>query len=449
MIPKVFEKYLYQKRSTLLAVGPMSKNCVDATVELSNSHSVPIMLIASRRQIDSKVFGGGYVNGWDTAAYSKYVQDKDKKKLIFLSRDHGGPWQNNIEKQEKFTPKQAMTSAKESYMCDIDAGFKFIHIDTSMSLDGVERNKKKCMDRLFEFYEFCHMYSKKKRKDIFFEIGTEEQSGTTNTQEELEETLNETVEMLRKYNVSVSSHILDVSDKESIEALPQKVIDQHGKVDMVFNNAGVATGSHFKDMEEENWDWVMGINFDGVINSTRAFIPHMIDSPEAAIVNTSSIFGMVAVPGQTVYHATKFAVRGFTESLALEMKETNPNLQIHCVHPGHIGTNIAASARFDEEEFAKAQEEGSKTPSIFSRNAPNSQKEAGDMFREGGMHPSKAAEIILNGVKKNKSRIFVGLDAKLLDLSQRIFPKHYHKTWLLFMPFLMKFRNKKPLDSVE
>ena len=87
-----------------------------------------------------------------------------------------------------------------------------------------------------------------------------------------EETLQETVEMLRKYNVSVSSHLLDVSDKEAIEALPQKVIDQHGKVDMVFNNAGVATGSHFKDMEEENWDWVMGINFDGVINSTRAFL---------------------------------------------------------------------------------------------------------------------------------------------------------------------------------
>ena len=198
MIPKVFEKYLYQKRSTLLAVGPMSKNCVDATVELSNSHSIPIMLIASRRQIDSKVFGGGYVNGWDTAAYSRYVQDKDKKKLIFLSRDHGGPWQNNIEKQKKFTLKQAMSSAKESYMCDIDSGFKFIHIDTSMSLKGTEGNKKKCMDRLFEFYEFCHMYSKKKKRDIFFEIGTEEQSGTTNTQEELEETLNETIKFFNK-----------------------------------------------------------------------------------------------------------------------------------------------------------------------------------------------------------------------------------------------------------
>ena len=262
-----------------------------------------------------------------------------------------------------------------------------------------------------------------------------------------EETLNETVEMLRKYNVSVSSHLLDVSDKDAIEALPGKVIEQHGKVDMVFNNAGVTTGTHFKDMDENNWDWVMGINFDGVINSTRAFIPHMVDSPEAAIVNTSSIFGMVAVPGQTVYHATKFAVRGFTESLAMEMKETNPNLQIHCVHPGHIGTNIAADARFDEENFN--QDETQASNSIFTRNAPKSQKEMGDMFREGGMHPSKAAEIILNGVKKNKTRIFIGLDAKLLDLSQRIFPKHYHKTWAFFMPLLMIFRDKKPLKSLN
>ena len=109
------------------------------------------------------------------------------------------------------------------------------------------------------------------------------------------------------------------------------------------NTIGAITPTNFQDMNQDNWDWVMGINFNGVVNSTRAFIPHMIDSSEAAIINTSSIFGMVAVPGQTVYHATKFAVRGFTESLVLEMKQTNPNLQIHCVHPGHIGTNIAAT----------------------------------------------------------------------------------------------------------
>ena len=260
-----------------------------------------------------------------------------------------------------------------------------------------------------------------------------------------EKTLNETVIMLRKYNVSVSSHLLDVSDKESIEALPQKVIDQHGKVDLVFNNAGVGSGSYFQDMNKDNWDWVMGINFEGVVNSTRAFIPHMINNSEAAIVNTSSIFGMVAIPGQSVYHATKFAVRGFTESLALEMKQTNPNLQIHCVHPGHIGTNIASSARISDEDFDKTQ----ARMSIFNRNPPKTKQEMGELFKEGGMHPSKAAKIILDGVKKNNSRIFVGLDAKLLDLSQRLFPKHYHKTWLLFIPLLTLLRDKKPLKSIN
>ena len=132
------------------------------------------------------------------------------------------------------------------------------------------------------------------------------------------------------------------------------------------------------------------------LTAQAAFIPHLINNSEAAIVNTSSIFGMVAVPGQTVYHATKFAVRGFTESLALEMKQTNPNLQIHCVHPGHIGTNIAATARMSDEDFTSTQPRSS----IFNRNVPKTQQEMGELFGEGGMHPSKAAQIILNGVKK-------------------------------------------------
>jgi len=262
-----------------------------------------------------------------------------------------------------------------------------------------------------------------------------------------EDTLNKTLEMLKQYNVSVSSHVLDVAIKEDIEALPGKVIEQHGKVDLVFNNAGVATGGHFQDMDEKYWDWVMGVNFHGVVNSTRAFIPHMIDRPEAAIVNTSSIFGMVAVPGQSAYHATKFAVRGFTESLALEMADTNPNLQIHCVHPGHIGTNIAGTARMDDQVAKKVIEDGKK--SIFTWKPPTSLEEMGHEFKQGGMHPSKAAKIILSGVKKNKRRIFIGLDARLLDLSQRLFPKHYHKTWILFVPFLLLFRDKNPLRSLD
>ena len=262
-----------------------------------------------------------------------------------------------------------------------------------------------------------------------------------------EDSLNKTLEMLKQYNVSVSSHVLDVAIKEDIEALPGKVIEQYGKVDLVFNNAGVTTGGHFQDMDEKYWDWVMGVNFHGVVNSTRAFIPHMIDRPEAAIVNTSSIFGMVAVPGQSAYHATKFAVRGFTESLALEMADTNPNLQIHCVHPGHIGTNIAGTARMDDRVAKKVIEDGKK--SIFTWKPPTSLEEMGHEFKQGGMHPSKAAKIILSGVKKNKRRIFIGLDARLLDLSQRLFPKHYHKTWILFVPFLLLFRDKKPLRSLD
>ena len=262
------------------------------------------------------------------------------------------------------------------------------------------------------------------------------------------QTLDETVEMLRKHNVSVSSHLLDVADKEAIEALPQKVVDQHGKVDLVFNNAGVSTGKHFKDMEEENWDWVMDINLHGVINSTRAFIPHLKDRPEAAIINTSSIFGMVAVPGQTVYHATKFAVRGFTESLALEMAETNENLQVHCVHPGHVGTNIVANSRMDEESYKESLEQENNS-SIFTRNRPATIEEMAESFKEGGMHPSKAAQIILNGVKKKKRRIFIGLDSKLLELSQRIFPNKYHRIWPFFMIPLMIFRDKKPIKSLN
>ena len=173
----------------------------------------------------------------------------------------------------------------------------------------------------------------------------------------------------------------------------------------------------------------------------------MIDRPEAAIINTSSIFGMVAAPGHSVYHATKFAVRGFTEGLALEMANTNPNLQIHCVHPGHIGTNIASSAKMSEETMNTAVEESNNLN--FTRNNPTSYKDIGNQFKDGGMHPSKAANIILNGVRKNKSRIIVGLDAKLLDLSQRLFPKHYHKTWILFMPLMLLFRDKKPLKFIS
>ena len=248
-----------------------------------------------------------------------------------------------------------------------------------------------------------------------------------------QDTLNATATMVKQYNVGLSTHVVDMGEMDQIEALPEAVIAQHGSVDLLFNNAGVTVGSTFDGMSERDWDWVMNINLNGVVKSSRVFLPYLKDRPEAVLVNTSSIFGMIAVAGQSVYHATKFGVRGFTESLAKEFKGTN--LQVHCVHPGHVGTNILANSRFNTDQPGRFGEDFNKD-------------EMAEMFRTKGMHPSRAASIILNGVRGNKRRIFVGLDAKLMDLAQRLTPMHYE--WLLpliNLP-LWLLRNKKPLKHM-
>ncbi len=253
------------------------------------------------------------------------------------------------------------------------------------------------------------------------------------------EELNNTALMLANYNVATSMHLVDVADQSQIELLHEEVIARHQKVDLVFNNAGITVMSDFENMPAADWDRVMDVNLSGVINMTRTFMPSLQSRSEAAIINTSSIFGMVAVPGQSVYHATKFAVRGFTESLAREMKGSN--LQVHCVHPGHVGTNIAASAK--DIDGAADREAPSFLKDISS-------EERGRMFKENGMHPSRAAQIILRGVTKKRTRIFVGLDAKLIEITQRLFPERYSLTWpFIFLPMMLLNKVlKKPLPDL-
>ena len=188
MIQQRLEAYLQKHRCTLLGVGPMSVNCVDAAIELANEYDVPLMLIASRRQIDSEDFGGGYVNNWTTDDFARYVIDADKKGKVLLARDHGGPWQNNKEKDEGLSLRRAMESAKASYKADIDAGFQILHIDPSVDIHG-SPSADEVLDRVFELYEYCWSYAQRSGKEVIFEIGTEEQSGSTNTQEELDYTL--------------------------------------------------------------------------------------------------------------------------------------------------------------------------------------------------------------------------------------------------------------------
>lgn len=221
MLHQKLTSFLNKRRCTLLGVGPMSVNCVDATVELANDHEIPILLIASRRQIDSARFGGGYVNHWTTQELADYVLDRDKKGKILLARDHGGPWQNTIEVEAGLTLPRAMASAKESYLADIEAGFQIIHIDPSVDIHG-KPSVDETLDRLFELYEYCWSEAQRLRREIIFEIGTEEQSGGTNTLDELTYTL----EAVRKF--CKSNHL----------PLPTFIVLQTGTKVMETRNVG-------------------------------------------------------------------------------------------------------------------------------------------------------------------------------------------------------------------
>ncbi len=190
MNKSILEKWMLQRRSTLLGVGPMSKICVDAAIELANENRVPLILIASRRQIDSEEFGGGYVNNWTTQQFADYVLDRDKAGRVILARDHGGPWQNEQEKTQQLGLRKAMESAKRSYARDIDAGFQILHVDPSVDPYGTP-SQEETLDRLFELYEFCWSYARRVGREVLFEVGTEEQSGSTNTPDELKHTLAE------------------------------------------------------------------------------------------------------------------------------------------------------------------------------------------------------------------------------------------------------------------
>ncbi len=232
MIQRQIESFLQKRRCTLLGVGPMSSNCIDAAIELANGHDVPVMLIASRRQIDSVKFGGGYVNNWTTGQFAEYVIDADKKGQVILSRDHGGPWQNELEVGEKMSLRRAMQSAKESFREDIDAGFQILHIDPSVDIFG-KPDVDQVLDRLYELYEFCWRYAHSLGREVVFEIGTEEQSGSVNALEELEYTLESMHRFCAKEKlpfptfvvVQTGTRVLEMRNVGSFDS-PVRVVDE-------------------------------------------------------------------------------------------------------------------------------------------------------------------------------------------------------------------------------
>ena len=252
------------------------------------------------------------------------------------------------------------------------------------------------------------------------------------------DSLAETKLLLEKKNVAVSTHAFDISDREKVSNLPNQVISHHNQIDMVFNNAGLSIVGSVKEVDEGDWNFGLNILLNSVIQMTTVFLPLLEKRPEAAIINTSSIFGLFSVPKQSIYNVGKFGVKAFTESLALEMEVSDSPVEVYCVFPGHIGTNIYSSAKFKSFE---ADDAGA---AIFGANAAT-KEEAGINFKHNApSSPEHAAKVILKNIKKKNKRILIGIDAHFYDLMSRLFPRNFLKIiWILpFIRGLFKFGKK-------
>lgn len=219
--------------------------------------------------------------------------------------------------------------------------------------------------------------------------------------------LAETVDLVKGAGAKeVRSDRLDVSDRDAVTSYADAVAEQFGRVNVVINNAGVALAGDFTDLEYGDMDWIVGVNFWGVVHGTKAFLPHLIASGDGHLVNLSSLFGLLSIPGQSLYNATKYAVRGMTEAIREEMLIAGHDVGVTSVHPGGIKTAIARNARVSAKENKEA------TARLFDKKLAR-------------MTPDRAAEIIVRGIEKNQARVLVGLDAHALHQFAKLTGSRY------------------------
>ncbi|MAY36166.1 MAG: acetoin dehydrogenase [Spongiibacteraceae bacterium] len=213
-----------------------------------------------------------------------------------------------------------------------------------------------------------------------------------------------------RYPAQLHIATLDVSDRQAFADWAQCVVEHFGCCDVIINNAGVSLSCRVQSMQREDLEWMMNINFWGVVNGVEAFLPHLLTRPEAVVVNISSLFGLIAVPSQSAYNAAKFAVRGYSESMRQDLRDTP--VKVVTVHPGGVKTNIVVNGKHFESL------DGSST---------NTEESAAMFERVASTTPERAAQIILRGVEKGKPRVLIGRDAVFLDLLQRFLPGLYDR----------------------
>lgn len=220
--------------------------------------------------------------------------------------------------------------------------------------------------------------------------------------------LEETAGLLKDLGAQCLTARTDVSDLSSVESLKGSVIGRFGTATHIVNNAGVAMVGRTHEVSFGDMEWLFGVNFWGTVYGTKVFLPTLLEQGHGHIVNISSVFGLMAPPGQATYCASKFAVRGFTESLRHELEGTD--IHVSCVHPGGIRTDIVLKARKGENA---PDEDKRIAPVIFDKVARTS--------------PEAAADVILKGIKAREPRILIGSDALKISAIQRIFPTRYFK----------------------
>lgn len=247
--------------------------------------------------------------------------------------------------------------------------------------------------------------------------------------------LAETAQLVRQHGVKVTTVKLNVADREAMNAWADQVVRDHGKVNLIFNNAGVAHAGTVEGSDYAEYEWIMNINFWGVMHGTKAFLPYLKATGDGHIINISSIFGLFAQPGMSAYNATKFAVRGFTEALRQELDMDACGVSASCVHPGGIKTNIAKTARMNDS-----------LSKVTGQDADTARSQFHDQLLR--TTPEKAAEVILNGVRRNQRRILIGGDAVATDLMQRSLPALYQRLVVTTMRLAARFA-PKPKARVE
>ncbi|MFC9833053.1 SDR family NAD(P)-dependent oxidoreductase [Rhodococcus sp. NPDC127530] len=233
--------------------------------------------------------------------------------------------------------------------------------------------------------------------------------------------LADTVRRTEALGAEVKSDRLDVAEREAVLAYADDVVALFGTVHQIYNNAGIAYNGTVEKSEFKDIERIMDIDFWGVVNGTKAFLPHLIASGDGHVVNISSVFGLIAVPGQSAYNAAKFAVRGFTEALRQEMLIAEHPVEVTCVHPGGIKTAVARNATVAEDEDAQTFAE------FFDKRL--------------ALHsPEMAAKTILDGVRKGRARVVIGWEAKALDVLARIIGSSYQRVvatgFATFMPWM-------------